>query len=335
MPNVSVSLLKLVCATASKKGIEIQTLLDRIDLKEEILHNPENYIPCSLLGKAMHEATLLTNDPNFSLDNGQNFEPGDLSVVGYLIANAPTLRRAYEMKLRYKRLIGEGIFWTIEEDNQFLNIYLDTHPELEEYKRYSLDSCMATLVAFKRRLLGKQVNPIAVHFEHAKPGNTSGYDKFFNCRIFFNAERTKIIYPVSVLDEKILHSNPGLFEMFKNYADDFLDNISEEKSISRKVMRLLMDYVPQNRATLENVADNLAIGGRTLQRKLKDEGQTFNEILKDVRKELASRHLQNSQLSISEISYLLGFSEPSIFHRSFKKWTGVTPKDYRRGILAA
>ena len=335
MPKVSVSLLNLVCITASAKGVERHKLLEQIEVDEKILENPDNYISCIELGKAMQVATELTGDPNFCLENGQNFEPGNLNVVGYLIANAPTLRRAYEMKLRYKQLIGEGVYWKVEETQEHLIINFDLVKELDAYKRYTTESCLASLVSFKRRLLGKQVNPLAVYLNYPRPEGVIGYESFFKCDVHFNAEKSKVVYPASLLDEKIVHSNAELFSMFQNYADDFLDRFTRKNSISRKVSKLLLEFIPQNRASLENVAEKFAVSARTLQRRLKNEGQTFNEILGNVRRELASRHLQNTELSIAEISYLLGFSEPSIFHRTFKKWTGSTPRDYRREMIAA
>ena len=92
---------------------------------------------------------------------------------------------------------------------------------------------------------------------------------------------------------------------------------------------MLFELIPQNAATLENVASKLAIGGRTLQRLLKAESTSFNSILRNVRSELAKQQLQDTDLPISEIAYMLGFAEPSIFHRSFKKWTGKTPRIFR------
>ena len=132
-----------------------------------------------------------------------------------------------------------------------------------------------------------------------------------------------------------MHANPDLFAIFKKYAEEYLKDINKEKTWTLKVTRILFDLIPKNEATLEIVAQKLNIGNRTLQRQLKIENNTFNNILQDVRSKLAKQHLQNTSVSIAEIAYLLGFSEPSIFHRSFKKWTGKTPRLFRMESVPA
>ena len=330
MAKVSVSLLNLVCLSASKKGIDRALLLKEVDIPEEVLKDSENYVSCELLGRITKIATEMTNDPNFPLENGLNFQPSNLNILGYLVSNSPDLKSAYEQGARFDQIVGDGVKFSYEISDDFVYNYLDVvDPDLEPYAMYTSESCLSQMITLKRQMVGKNINPIAVYFKHERRKGVTAYERIFKCKIYFNAERNSIVYPASILKEKIVHANPDLFVMFKKYAEDFLSNINKEKNWTRKVTKILFDLIPKNDATLEMVAGNFHIGSRTLQRQLKAEGTSFNAILRDVRSELAKQHLQDKSITIAEISYLLGFSEPSIFHRSFKKWTGKTPRLFR------
>jgi AraC-like DNA-binding protein len=330
MARVSVSLLNLVCLTASKKGVDRAHLLSKVGISEEILKDSENYVSCELLGRITQIATELTKDPNFPLENGLNFQPSNLNILGYLVSNSPDLRSAYEQGARFDRIVGDGVKFSYEITDDFVYNYLDVlDPELEPFAKYTSESCLSQMVTLKRQMVGKNIDPVAVYFKHSRRQGADAYERIFRCKIYFNAERNSVVFPVSVLDEKIVHANPDLFVMFKKYAEEYLGNLNHEKDWTLKVTKILFDLIQKNSATLEQVAQKLYVGSRTLQRQLKAEGTSFNNVLKDVRSEIAKQHLQNTSISISEISYLLGFSEPSIFHRSFKKWTGKTPRLFR------
>ena len=176
----------------------------------------------------------------------------------------------------------------------------------------------------------KQIYPVAVYFAHEKPENIEDHKSFFGCDLIFNAEEYQIVWPKALMDEPVIQANPELYEVFEKYVKEIMEQIDRDEPVSRIVNKHLLDLIQKNDATLEAVASRMAIGPRTLQRKLRDEGLSFNTLLGNVRKEIAVYHLKRDMLTITQISYLLGFSEPSVFHRSFKKWTGVTPADFRR-----
>ena len=336
MSYVTVSLLNLTCLTASQKGLDRSALLKKVGIPEEILTNGENFVPCEWCCKLLIAATKLSKNPNFPLENGQNFQPNNFSVLGQLLSYASDLRTAYENCEQFNRLIGDGLTNSFEEKDGKVYHYMDiAAPELEPYKHYLLESCLSQVITFMRQLVGKDLRPLEVHFQHEQRTELAAYERIFNCKIKFNAPRYALIFPASILKEKIITSNDKLFSLFYEYAENYLAEISNDEKVTRLVSKTILDLMPSNNATLSCVAQKLAIGTRTLQRLLKEEGQTFNNILNRVRRELAQRHLQSNRLSISEISYLLGFAEPSIFHRSFKKWTGMTPTNYRKENIAA
>lgn len=336
MARVSVSIVNLGLRSAIQMGVSRQLLLDTLKISEEILQNSENNVPCEVHGKLLKTVIEITGNRNFPIESAKSFEPSNLNILGYLIANAPNLRAAYEHGARFNQIVGDGMEFSFTEKNDYVYTSLEAvASELEPYKELCVESCLSQVITLQRLITGKLIHPHKVLFMHSAPGSIDAYTEFFNCEVLFNQKRNCIISPVSILDEKITHSNRDLYFIFQQYAEEIFNNINKENSTVRKVSKVMFTLVQKNNATLENVAKNMAIGERTLQRLLKKEGSTFNEVLQNVRKEMAKRSLQNTSMPISEISYMLGFSEPSIFHRSFKKWTGLTPKSFRQEVLVA
>jgi AraC-like DNA-binding protein len=334
MARISVSLVNLSLRTAVQLGIDRQEILSLIDLSEEVLQNSENYVPCEIQGKIMKYAIELTGNRYFPLESGKNFEPGNLNILGYLISNAPNLRSAYEHGVRFDQIVGDGVIFSFEEKNGLVFNYIDViAEELLPYKEYCSESCLSSIITLKRQIVSKNINPQSVHFQHAAPADIDPYIRFFECPVLFNQPRNCLVFPDSIMEEKISHSNSDLYIVFKHYAEEILQKINREDTTVRQVTKVLFKLLPENPVSIESVAERMALGVRTLQRQLKNEGSSFNKVLMTVRKELATRHLQKTSIPIAEISYLLGFAEPSIFHRSFKKWTGKTPRDFRREKL--
>jgi AraC-like DNA-binding protein len=123
--------------------------------------------------------------------------------------------------------------------------------------------------------------------------------------------------------------NPVLLSLLEHHASSFLNQINEQNLFSRKISTLLFEQLQEGVPGVDMVARELGMSIRSLQMKLKDEGITFSQIVENIRKELSKSYLAEKHYSIDDITYLLGFSDTSVFHRAFKRWTGQTPKQYR------
>ena len=331
MKTVSVGLVKTFMMPASEKGVSKSQLLKAVDLRESDLENDEKRLPCIVLSKMLKAATDLSGDENFPLYSGQQAQAADFSVLGHLIYNSPTIRDAYKIGFRYGHALGEGLEFDYTEDQDYARIIIRiADPAVLDYRRYVMDNFTAKLVASVRLLLQKKANPVAVHLGHPAPASTAAHEDFFQCDLHFNAEYDQVIWDKAIVDEPILTANPALFQVFEKFVEDIVARIDQDEPLSRRVSRLILAQLKDNEATIDAVSAKMAMGVRTLQRKLRLEGSSFKELLANVRKEIAIYHLSRNILSITQISYALGFSEPSVFHRSFKKWVGITPADYRR-----
>ena len=139
---------------------------------------------------------------------------------------------------------------------------------------------------------------------------------------------------MSVVNTPILMANPSLLEHFEKYAQDFLSELDRNDEHTRAVTKIILARLDDEGLTIDKVAKEMAVSVRTLQNRLDAEGVIFSDLLKDIRQRLAQKYLRENY-SVEQITYLLGFSEPSVFRKAFKKWSGVTPREFREIAFSA
>ncbi len=171
---------------------------------------------------------------------------------------------------------------------------------------------------------------IEARFKHKAPQDVSEYKRIFNFPVSFGKSTNALLFDKKYLELPVVLPDKELLYVFENHAEDVLIKLSNNESITRKVSSFLVKMIHDKPPTLETVAKKFFMSVRKLQLLLENEGTTYKNILNTIRKELAFNYLRDNQISVAEVSYLLGFSEPSAFHRAFKKWTGKTPGNYRK-----
>jgi len=332
MGTVSVNVANSVLGPAADKGVDRVKLLAQVGLDPEKLKDPDNRIHGKTLGALVQAATELSGDDNFPLYWAKNFQPEYIGLVRYIVMYSPSLREGFISANKYMRIIGDTFTYHLADTGDITALEINIlDDDVLPYKRFMMEGHMARLAMLFRELFGKKVNPISVHFEHNVPSSRKALDDFFNCDIEFAAPQYKLRVPKSLMDSPIAMANPQLNSMLLHQADELLATITDSETMGRKVSKEVMNLISKNEASLENVAKCIGVRERTIQRQLKMEGYSFNELRKNVRIEMANQYLLKRDFSISEIAYLLGFSEPSAFHRFFKKLTGKTPKSFRLG----
>jgi AraC-like DNA-binding protein len=139
---------------------------------------------------------------------------------------------------------------------------------------------------------------------------------------------------IRVVNTPILMANPGLLEYFEKYARDFLADMDRRDEHTRAVTKIILSNLDDEGLSINKVAREMAVSVRTLQKRLEEEGVIFSDLYRDIRQRLAQKYLRENY-TVEQITYLLGFSEPSVFRKAFKKWSGVTPREYRESAYPA
>jgi AraC-like DNA-binding protein len=172
-----------------------------------------------------------------------------------------------------------------------------------------------------------------VTFIYPEPESRAEYERIFNCPVRFGQRDNAITLDMNLGNLPVRMANPALLEHFEQYAQDFLSKMECSAAATQTVTKIILAHLDDESLSIEKVAREMAVSVRTLQKRLESEGVVFSDLLRDIRQRLAKKYLRENY-SVEQITYLLGFSEPSVFRKSFKKWLGVTPREYREGASA-
>jgi AraC-like DNA-binding protein len=180
-----------------------------------------------------------------------------------------------------------------------------------------------------RAMTSRDLIPREVLFRHGAPPDTRAHEAFFRSPLRFDAPADEIRFDPSLLDAPLVQADAALAAYFQHHVDALLRRLAPPESVAGRLAAVLATETRSGPPTLEAAAKRLGTSSRTLRRRLKDEGTSFHEVLDRARLELAKRYLKDPRMPLGEIGFLLGFSEPSAFHRAFKRWTGTTPLEHR------
>lgn len=322
----------IIQCAATYDGVDPAELCRRAGLTLEDLHEPERRIPGHIMRTLWSSAVAMTGDEHFGLHTAERFRMAAISLVGYVLMNCRTLGEALDRLARYTNLFSEGLRYRISRDGALVHIDLDIVRDRENYlldsPRHPIEGSLASTLRGLASLSGRPVDPVAVWFQHEAPGDLSEHRRILRAPVHFNMPANRLTVPADVLTVPIASADARLLQLFEGHAEQALQALDSVGMLARAgeaCARLLNGKAP----TLDQVARELGVSGRALQRHLQAEGTSWRAVLDKTRYSLALRYLKQPQISIADIAFLLGFSEPSAFHRAFKHWTGQTPQQFR------
>ena len=329
---VSITVLNQLFAYLKSLNVNIDSFLESIGVLSSEVRSPDGQISIEIYLLIQDSAAEHINDPLLGLHMGEYAEAGSWSILGYLMANCRTLGEAFEKSGRYHRIIGNLIEGRGKIKFNKIQLELYTPPHAPAMSPICFESTLSSSVCMVRRLSGQDLNPIEVTFSHAPQGPMEEYERVFGCPVKFNQKSNTISMHPSLLNTPVRYANPQLRDQFEQYAQKFISEIENNNPYSQEVTRIILSRLDDENISIKSVAKEMNVSVRTLQKWLKAEGTVFSDLLTDIRKRLARKYIQEDY-SIAEITYLLGYSEPSVFRKAFKKWQGITPKEFRESAV--
>lgn len=328
----------LILYAARQRGADSSALCRAVGVDPAVLQNPDGRVPIRAVQALWQEAVRVTDEPDLPLQLGELINPLSLGVLAYVMMHCPTLGKAIEKLCQYQDIACEGVqtVGRLRDGRFYLSLTLTSKAII--YPDYTLASEFSIYQSAFRALTGQAIVAEEIRFAFPEPKNRVTFERVFApAKLTFNAGETVLVLDANCLNTPILNANPSLFPLFEQHAGELLRKLRTTTEVpvalSVRVKQEIFALLKGEEPALAAVADGLAMGIRTLQLHLKEEGVTYQQLLDEVRHELAVRHLRESHFSTTDIAYLLGFSEPSVFYRTFKKWTGSTPGAFRTSVL--
>jgi AraC-like DNA-binding protein len=260
----------------------------------------------------------------------RNFDLREIGLVYYVIASSDRLADALLNGKRYCTIMNEGVRLNVRLDERAAAVGFDYVDVDRQSDRHQIEFWLVTLVRICRQVTDTRLAARSLRIRHRRDETPTEMRNFFGCDVEFGADSDEVIFPASVASMPIVGSDNYLNDLLLRYAEEALaDRPQLRASLRSAVERVLPQLLPHAKASAANVAQKLAISTRTLSRKLRDENVAFAEILEETRAALAKRYLAERDLPVSEIAWLLGYGEVSSFTHAFKRWTGMTPRQFR------
>ena len=270
-------------------------------------------------------------DPAFGLHVGEQFRLSHYAVYGLMLLACRNFREAMMQVMRYETLAHDlGQSELVEHDA--LAEYRWHSPWLAEHAcRHLPESVFAGIAVFVHWLAGQPVAAREVCFQHAAPADTREHERIFACPVRFDCRFNSIVFDRAILELPVPQADPSLRAALQQHADQLLAARREqtEPEIVGRGRAIIVQQLGQGRAKLPDVAARLAMSPRSLQRQLERAGYSFQQLLDNTRRELAAQYLRDPRLSLTDIAFLLGYSEQSSFTHAFRDWEGMTPSQWR------
>jgi AraC-like DNA-binding protein len=311
------------------EGFDLKAILDRAGIPRSALDEARTRLPKGKFEALWHAAIEATGDPATALRVSTMVKPNTLGIIGYLASASESPRNAFELVKGLTPLLWEDFECELETDDEVAFIRCDTGSK-SQVSRFTTEYAIGLTVTMSRLLAAARSGPLEARFSYSAPAYADDYERILRLPIRFDAGEDGVLFPISMMDSSNPSADAALRQLLERYAADQLAKIQTHARFSERVRATILSMLPLGGLTADAVAAQLSLSNRTLRRRLQEEDTSYQEILDDVRAELASRYLTKEKRGIDEVAFLLGFSDPSAFTKAFRRWTGQTPADFVR-----
>lgn len=312
------------------RGLDFDSLVEEACLPRDAIGDPESELPLSSVALLMELAAERSGDPSLGLAYAEAYPPGATGLAAYITFHAGTVGEAIRALVRYSGLICHPSPLQLREERDATALSW-SFPTCRSTRRIQFASFInAVLVLRLRHMVGRHWTPMAVEVEHPELTCPARMRRIFGRRITFNARENSILIDRATVSQATRGADPNLFRILQEFGDAKLQEMAARPDLVARTARAITETLNTHPPLLEHVAERLRMTPRTLQSRLAQHGTTYERVLSDTRRSLAERYLRDTRLQLTEIAFLLGFSEQSAFTRAARSWFGCPPRQLRK-----
>jgi len=311
------------------EGFDLEPILDRVGIPQSALEDTKTRFPKRRFQALWQVASKVIGDPAIALRVSTMVRANALGIIGYLASASDSRRNAFEVVKGLTPLLWEDVECDLESGSEVAFIRCRTGSDLQG-SHFTTEYAVGLTVTMSRVLGGGRSDPLEARFSYSAPAYADEYERILRLPIRFDAGEDGVLFPIAMMDSSNPSADAALRQLLERYAADQLAEIPTSARFSQRIRACILSMLPLGKLTADAVAAQFSMSNRTLRRRLQQEATSYQEILDDVRAELASHYLTNEKRRIDEIAFLLGFSDPSAFTKAFRRWTGETPADFAR-----
>lgn len=331
--TATIGLFRSIPEYCREIGVDISPVLKAAGLSEAQLTEIDNRISFEAYMGAFAVAAELSGDPFFGLHYGEQIKPGHYGIIGMVAMSCSRAGELMELHRRYQSLVADNVTNSYETTER--GVRMTCTPKVQDYNhsRLHFESAFSAWITLARWITGlKDHYPLEVCFPYPAPDDLSEYHRVFGTQLLFDQAAATVLYDPELEDAPIPQSNPVLRRQLEAQARELLLKAGANQSdpLLQEIQQLISNSLADGTPDIETTAEQLAMSTRALQRKLQEQGTNFSQMLDNTRQELGLNYIKQKHISLTEIAFLLGFSEQSAFNRAFKRWTGESPSAFRK-----
>jgi AraC-like DNA-binding protein len=331
---LSVSSRAMVGA-CERLGLDTGALLRAVGVTRETLEDPDARLEAAQVGALWARAYELSGDPVLSLHAAEACPLGAYKVIDFMGLSAATVGEAFRCASRYFGLINTAIRLPIDESGDPVTFDVeDNEGGPTAVSRPYAEYCLAAFVLHIRAATGVDFPVRRLTFVHRRPPDIREHERIFGCPVEFEAAHNRLFIDRAAWESPTTAANPGVLQVLREHAELLLEKLPRGPDLVERTRRVIGERLRGGDSSLEAVARALGTSGRSLQRHLNELGYSYQALADEVRAATARLYLEQPDIAVSEIAYLLGFADPSAFNRAYKRWTGSTPGSTRALLRA-
>jgi len=309
---------------------DAKAALTTVGIDPQCVGDADQRVPLAQMQALWELAERVSGDDCIGLESIKHINPTSFHAITYAHHASSSLRESLERLNKFSNVISTAAAVSARDDKEDVVVTLNLVEGAEALSFQAADAFMAIIVLAAKNFLGNVENPIrSAKFKRLRPRDTARHQAIFKCPLSFASDDYEIRIAKSFVDQQVPTGNAELVRINEQVLAEYLSRFNKNDLVAA-VYSTLIDLLPEGEPTREKVCEVLGISSRHLHRKLADLGTSYKGILEDTRKRLALQYIEQRSLAITTIAYQLGFLDSSSFARSFKRWTGLSPSDFRK-----
>lgn len=313
---------------AQDRGLDRATLLRQIELTEDQIRDPDGRVPADRVFRLWRRMANQIEDPDLGLEVGTSLEVKETGVVGYAMMYSENLLGALRRVVRFAKLLNQSAELSLEDLGDRWRLQALNQPLIPNF-RTPIDEGVSGLITCFREITSLPLEPAGLYFAYDIPADTSAYRRLLGSALHFETPRTAIELWDRDVQSPTLAADSGLTTYLDELAEVHLQALPKIDSYAERVRQTVWPHLSEGLPTIQQIASEMALSSRSLQRRLREESTSFAEVVDDLRHQKAQLLLRDPNLAVYEVGYLLGYSDPSTFHRAFRRWQGTSPSQFR------
>jgi AraC-like DNA-binding protein len=313
------------------RNLNADELLANVGLSSSLLQVPQARVSAKHYG-ALWRAIAAALDDEFFGQDSRRMKVGSFAMLCHAVLSCKTLGQALDRSLRFYALILDDISGSAERDAKEARIVLHGHAAGVSQRVFAHELLLMLLYGVSCWLVGRRIPILRTEFSYPEPAHSAEYRLMYCADLRFNRPNTLLAFEASYLDLPVVQNERSAKEFLRTAPESILLKYKNVSSLTARVRRRLRQFLPGMVPDFEELAAEMSMTPATMRRRLNDEGESYQSIKDQLRRDLAISYLSHSNRSVMDIALELGFSERSAFHRAFRKWTGASPAEFRRTL---